>query len=199
MTPVVQSANDNGRGSDTFSSIATMNKMTTLVLSTALLQAAMTASAQQLVLVDAIHKATWEQYRQEYPASPLCGKEEITLWSCSAGRHEYSFCASQIVTRTEGYMQYRASKSGKIVFTYPATKQQPKGFFEYISNQNGDASIEFSNGGYRYNLVDPLRGSSSIIINTPDNKTTTIQCGINQTLQINYTMRLMYDSGIWNH
>lgn len=32
--------------------------------------------------ISSITDATWEQYKGEYSNSPLCGGEEITLWSC---------------------------------------------------------------------------------------------------------------------
>jgi len=147
--------------------------------------------------VAAIREATWQEYRADYSQSPLCKKREITLWNCSVAKREYALCSSQVVNRTAGYMQYRAAKAGKLVFTYPTTERPPAGLFIYTSNANGDASVNFSSGGYRYELVDPLRGRSSILVTAPDGQVTEIACGINQTLQINYTMRLMYDSGIW--
>ncbi len=96
-------------------------------------------------------------------------------------------------------MQYRASNGGKLTFTFPSLKKPPLGLFKYTSFVNGDASIEFANDGYQYALVDPLRGKSSIFVTAPGSpeRTTVIQCEANQTLQVNYTMRLMYDSGVW--
>lgn len=154
--------------------------------------------AQEADPVDSIRTATWRQYSHEYVPSPLCEKDEITLWSCSAGKREYSLCSSHVVNRSEGYMQYRASKAGKTVFTYPAVKRPPIGSFTYTSYANGDASVEFATNGYHYSLVDPLRSESFILVEAPGGKTTKITCGGNQTLQVNYTMRLMYDSGIWD-
>lgn len=132
-----------------------------------------------------------------YQKSPLCNKDEITLWSCETGKRVYSLCSSHVVNRTSGYIQYRASDRGKVVFTYPTEKRQPLGLFRYFSAANGDASIEFTSNGYGYTLSDPLRDRSSIFVTAPSGKQTEIRCGGNQTLQINYTMRLMYDSGVW--
>ena len=134
-----------------------------------------------------------------YQQSPLCNKDELTLWSCKTGKHIYSLCSSHVVTRTSGYIQYRASKHGKVVFTYPTVKRPPLGLFVYYSYGNGNASVEFTSNGYGYTLSDPLRDKSSIFVTAPapSRKQTEIRCGGNQTLQINYTMRLMYDSGVW--
>lgn len=175
-----------------------MTMMTRPLLFAALLLAAHSALPQETGPGESIRKATWEAYRQYYPSSPLCAKDEITLWSCSAGKRESSLCSSHVLTRTQGHMQYRASEAGKKVFAYPADKHAPAGRFAYTSYANGDASVEFMNHGYRYSLVDSLRGESSIRVEAPGGKTTHVACDGNQTLQLNYTMRLMYDAGLWD-
>ncbi|WP_295969224.1 hypothetical protein [uncultured Xanthomonas sp.] len=149
--------------------------------------------------VPSITQATLKESESEYQHSPLCDKEELTLWTCQTRKRVFSLCSSKVVNRTSGYLQYRASEGGKLVLQYPAEKKPPTGLFTYRSFLNGNASIEFSNGGYRYSLFDPLRSGSSILVSPPDTsgKDTEIACGPNQTLQLNYTMRLMYDSGLW--
>lgn len=155
--------------------------------------------AQNHAPVSEIINANWAQYSAQYEQSPLCSKDEVTLWKCTTGKRVYSLCASHVLTRTSGYLQYRASDHGKVVLTYPNEKKPPLGAFVYNSYGNGNASVEFKNNGYSYTLLDPLRGNSSIGVVTPapSEKRTEIPCGVNQTLQLNYTMRLMYDSGIW--
>lgn len=88
-----------------------------------------------------------------------------------------------------------------LTFVYPAAKVPPLGLFRYTSSPNGNASIDFTNQGYAYSLGDPLRGKSVITVSAvgaPGNATQ-ISCGPNQTLQVNYTMRLMDEFGVWNH
>ena len=157
------------------------------------------ALAQSRAPVSSITNATWAQYSGDYQQSQLCAKDEITLWSCETGKRAYSLCSSRAVTRTSGYMQYRASDHGKVVLTYPAEKRPPLGVFVYNSFGSGDASVDFTNNGYGYTLFDALRGGSSIQVAAPapSGKQTEIKCGPNQTLQLNYSMRLMYDSGVW--
>lgn len=156
--------------------------------------------AQASTPIPSIANAEWNQYRDEYTQSPLCEKDEIPLWTCENNKRVFSLCSSQVMTRTSGYMQYRAARNGKIVFIYPDTRKPPLGYFSYKTFAAGDASVEFVNSGYHYSLLDPLRGDSSLLVSTdaPSGKTTEIKCGGNQTLQVNYTMRLMYDSGIWS-
>jgi hypothetical protein len=158
-----------------------------------------TVFAQTHTPLPSIATATFDQYHGEYQESPLCAKDEITLWTCQANKRVFSLCSSRVATRTTGYLQYRASNAGKVTFSYPALKAPPLHAFQYHSFANGDASVEFSNDGYNYSLIDPLRGNSSILVSVPgaSRKTTEIACGGNQTLQVNYTMRLMYDFGVW--
>lgn len=157
-------------------------------------------NAQSRVPVSSITEAQWSEYRSYYPKSALCADDEVTLWMCEAGKSAYALCASPVVNRTSGYFQYRAARNGRITFTYPGTKQPPAGLFEYTAYGNGNASLEFVNGGYRYTLLDPLRGESSILVasSRPGAKDTEIACAGNQTLQLNYTLRLMVDSGVWS-
>jgi hypothetical protein len=157
------------------------------------------ATAQASEPIPSITQATLKDAESEYQHSPLCAKEEITLWTCQTRKRVFSLCSSKVVDRTRGHMQYRASEAGKLVLQYPTEKRPPAGLFTYRSFLNGNASVEFSNGGYKYSLVDPLRSGSSILVSRPksSDKTTEIACGPNQTLQLNYTMRLMYDSGVW--
>ncbi|AMX04301.1 hypothetical protein A3224_15610 [Microbulbifer thermotolerans] len=155
--------------------------------------------AQGQTPASSITNATWKQYRDEYMPSPLCAKDEIALWSCMEHQRVFSLCSSRVVTRTSGYMQYRASDEGKLTFMFPSVKRPPKGVFKYTSFMNGDASVEFVNNGYQYALFDSFRAGSSIFVTAPGSPQapTEIQCESSQTLQVNYTMRLMYDSGVW--
>lgn len=149
--------------------------------------------------VPSIAQAALDDYRGMYQRSPLCAKEEITLWTCESGKRVFSLCSSATASATTGYLQYRAAHAGKLALAYPAEKAAPLGSFTYTSFGNGDVAVEFTNGGYRYSLIDPLRGPSQLRVAAPGpaGKETTIACGGNQSLQLNYTMRLMHDFGLW--
>jgi hypothetical protein len=178
--------------------VGAMNRLTGPLLFLCCALSMPLALAQDSGPADSIREARLEDYIREYPPSPLCEQQELTLWSCSVGNREYALCSSRVVSRTEGYFQYRASKAGKTVFVYPAAKQSPAGSFTYKAYLNGNASLEFVNDGYHYSLVDPLRDNSSILVASPKGNTSAIECGGNQTLQLNYTMRLMYEAGVWD-
>lgn len=136
-----------------------------------------------------------------YSPSALCAKDEITLWRCENASHAYALCSSRTISHTSGYMQYRASRQGQVELLYPADRRPPMGLFVYTSHANGDASLQFARDGYSYTLIDLLRGESFIEVGAPPSSGKTaaqVRCRGNQTLQVNYTMRLMYESGIWD-
>ena len=174
-----------------------MKRMTWPFLAMGLALAMPPAASQDSELLPSIRDAEWQTHSDYYPPSPLCGHDEVTLWSCKVRAREYSLCASRVMTRDEGHMQYRASDAGTTVFTSPAEKRPPAGLFTFTTFANGDASIRFENRGYHYTVIDRLRGDSSIMVAAPDGRGSTIDCGGNQTLQVNYTLRLMHESGIW--
>lgn len=83
------------------------------------------------------------------------------------------------------------------MFVYPAVKQPPAGLFDFMTFPNGDASIAFEHEGDRYLLMDALRGDSAVEVGGPQGEATRTSCGSNQTLQVNYTLRLMHEAGLW--
>lgn len=154
--------------------------------------------AQEHTSAASIPGITLDQYRTMYSDSPLCSRSEITLWTCTNKKRIFSLCSSQTASRTTGYLQYRASDGGNLTFSYPSGKAPPLGLFEYNLAGNGDAYVAFTNNGYHYTLIDPLRSTSMIRVSSPgaSGKETEITCGPNQSLQINFTMRLMSDFGL---
>lgn len=148
---------------------------------------------------DAITSAEYANYKALYPSSSLCDANEITLWRCDTSKKKYALCSSRQLSKTSGYLQYRAASSARLEFVFPAEKQAALGHFSYESFANGDAILSFRNAAYEYQLVDPLRDRSSLRVNAlnPANKSVTIVCQANQTLQLNYTLRLMAESGLW--
>lgn len=180
-------------------------KTTLLTRVIALLFAAGTpAYAQQSpqsVLKDSpnIANAQWKDYKDYYPSSKLCRAHEITLWTCNGKNETFSLCSSRRVTKTSGYIQYRAGSEGHITFRVPSNERPPLGVFSYGTATSGDANISFHNSGYEYTLYDALRGSSSIEVKkqSSGDDVANIACSNpNQSLQLNYTIKLMVLSGI---
>lgn len=88
------------------------------------------------VPVDSITQAKFSDYKGMYTESPLCKKDEITLWTCETPKKLFSLCSSQIITKNTGYIQYRASKAGRVIFVFPDSKTPPLGIFKYKSLLN---------------------------------------------------------------
>jgi hypothetical protein len=178
--------------------VETMTNITKALLLLVTAVAASDARPQESTISNRIAQAKLEDSLAEYAQSPLCAKEELTLWTCDTGKRVYSLCSSRVVDRTSGYMQYRAASRGKLVLEYPEEKKPPLGLFKFYAGINGDTSLDFTIDGHGYSLVDPLRSNSSIVVSFPSGRSAEIECGGNQTLQLNYTMRLMHDSGVWS-
>lgn len=149
--------------------------------------------------VDHIANAQWQDYQDMYPASALCEAGEITLWTCDANAKRYSLCSSQEVTADAGYIQYRAGNEEGATFLFPENRRHPRGFFAQRNSPSGDAFVTFRNGGYRYTLIDRLRGTSSILVSDEAGSAggAEIACSnSNQSLQLNYTLRMMRQAGL---
>lgn len=149
--------------------------------------------------VDNIADAQWHDHQDMYPVSALCEAEEITLWTCEGNGKTYSLCSSREVTADAGYLQYRAGNAEGATFQFPGDRRHPRGIFTQRNGPSGDAFVTFRNGGYRYTLIDRLRGTSSILVSSEAGETsgTEIACrNSNQSLQLNYTLRMMRLSGV---
>lgn len=107
----------------------------------------------------------------EWPGPTLCESGENVLWSCSIkGGKTISVCASRRISATEGYIQYRMGKPGKLELAYPASRVHPRGRFEYRLYIQGNTSLSFRNGGYEYSLVDDLRSAEDEVLVDKDGK-----------------------------
>ena len=105
----------------------------------------------------------------------LCTPKEVALWSCSTESKSFSLCASKDLGNNTGYIQYRASESGRLTFTYPANKQHPKGVFK-VYQSNRFANFEFSNGKFSYRITDQLVGPTTIYIEKEKKALSEFEC-----------------------
>ncbi len=146
------------------------------------------------VAAPAAHAAkSWVEHLADFPSSPLCQPNEVTLWTCTVRHKRFSLCASSGAVTRESYIQYRAqARRGKIVLRYPDPLRAPAAAFAYAYSATGDAEVDFSIGRYSYSLVDPLRGVSLIFVQKAGKDVARLSCGEgNQSLQLNDTIALM--------
>lgn len=94
----------------------------------------------------------------------LCESGENVIWSCKRNKRTYSFCASSEVSSESGYIQYRAGSPGSLELVFPKNKVPPEGLFEYQMGPQGNESIEFKVGEYRYYYLKPLRDSNTEVL-----------------------------------
>ncbi|OIQ93874.1 hypothetical protein GALL_241610 [mine drainage metagenome] len=136
---------------------------------------------------------SWVEHPADFPSSPLCQPNEVTLWTCTVGHKRYSLCASGGAVRRGSYIQYRArDRRGKTVLRYPDPLRAPAAAFAYAYSATGDAEVDFSIDGYSYSLVDPLRGVSMLFVEKAGKELAHLTCDEgNQSLQLNDTIALM--------
>lgn len=91
----------------------------------------------------------------------LCSADEETIFSCRTKRKTYEICASKDLSTTSGYMQYRAGSNGKAEFVFPSQRLVPIGQFKFGLLARG-AQLTFQNGGFTYEIVEPLIGKTTI-------------------------------------
>ena len=126
----------------------------------------------------------------------LCDAHERVIWSCQARSKIYSVCASQQLTASTGYMQYRAGTPQDIELRFPGEWLHPKGYFEFNVLARG-ASLAFTNGGYTYWILEHLMDGNSIQVERANQLLATITCqaGTN-TLTLTDTINLFDTLGI---
>ena len=145
-----------------------------------------------------IASAQWKDYKTSYPSSRLCKKDEITLWTCHGKGKTYSLCSSHDITTATGYIQYRVGNGYNVTFKVPTVERVPLGVFTYVID-NANAWVSFHSGGYDYTLGAPLRAKSWIWVSTASGAKggTGVDCREgNQSLTLNYTIKLMTLAGI---
>ena len=86
-----------------------------------------------------------------------CSAAEMSLWKCSSKQKVYELCASKNLSKSSGYLQYRAGRIGKIELSYPAGLLHPRGLFR-LQHYARNGGLKFNIGRYEYELFDPLTG-----------------------------------------
>lgn len=88
-------------------------------------------------------------------AVTLCKPDERVVFSCGAGLHYASICASKDISKDQGTMQYRFGSKEKLELVYPATPGKPAEDFKggwMMFSGGGGAFLRFSNGPYEYTV-----------------------------------------------
>jgi hypothetical protein len=92
---------------------------------------------------------------QAYAENNHCTKEEKVVFSCTVGKKVVSVCASQNLSPSEGYMQYRFGKIGSPELLIPQLNEHPLKYVEvdaYQAASGSNGSMMFKNGEFEYTV-----------------------------------------------
>ena len=94
-------------------------------------------------------------------------------------------------------MQYRVYQKAALEFAYPASHRHPRGLFK-LSLLSKGAAMTFSNGGYQYEIYEPLAGSTEIAVTKARKKLADIRCSdFSDTLTLTSTQDFLATVGIY--
>ncbi len=86
----------------------------------------------------------------------LCTHDEAVLFTCALKAKTLSLCASQVLTPSEGYVQYRFGTPSKLELAYPPRQMHPRDQFRVQTWRGAGLDetsiVGFVNGGYSYRL-----------------------------------------------
>lgn len=107
----------------------------------------------------------------------LCETGEQVVWTCQAGARTISVCASANLNPKEGYAQYRIGRPGALEMEYPTTRVHPRGRFTYTLYPQGNSTLSFTNGAYKYSLFEDLRSTEDgVYVERGDDLISNIRC-----------------------
>jgi len=107
----------------------------------------------------------------------LCETDEQVVWTCQAGARTISVCASADLNPKEGYAQYRIGRPGALEMEYPTTRVHPRGRFTYTLYPQGNSTLSFTNGAYKYSLFEDLRSTEDgVYVERGDDLISNIRC-----------------------
>ena len=126
----------------------------------------------------------------------LCSAQEQTLFHCASGGREYSVCASGVLSKSTGYIEYRSAENGAIGFTYPAARSIPPAkAFQFVLLAKG-ARFSFMSEDTSFELSEQVVGLPSMLV-TKQGKSTSIECGEHtEGLILTSTQRVLKEAGV---
>ena len=121
------------------------------------------------------------QPAQAVPLWPnsLCAKSEHIIFSCATRRSGVSvsrspakivsLCASRVLDKEQGYLQYRYGLPGKVELEFPSSRtgtQRKFQYTHYMRYQVDLTEINFEIDGYQYQIFDDYNGEEKPRIST---------------------------------
>lgn len=117
-------------------------------------------------------------------AQSLCTSEETSLFTCSIGERQVSVCASKELSRTSGYVQYRAGRPEQAPeLAFPAQKVHPAQHFSVGSAGSAKSSLvnlHFEQSGYSYTVYRQSAAfdtnGAGVRVKAPDGRSSRLRC-----------------------
>lgn len=122
--------------------------------------------------------------QQPPQSATLCTQGETAVFSCTMGKKLLSVCASDDLSKSAGYLQYRFGRAGQIELQYPTERLHPLRLFS-LSFAGGSAKsslkrLQFFNAEHRY-IISAYSSSADdwaygVEITAPDGNSRYLSC-----------------------
>lgn len=92
-------------------------------------------------------------------ASSLCKPNEQVIFSCPTGAHVASVCASKVLSKSQGYLQYRYGRRDAIDLAYPDISARPVDVFSsevLMFSGGGGGLLHFERGPFAYTIFTAI-------------------------------------------
>ena len=131
----------------------------------------MTSAGPGLSSAHPIQAASGQTPSSSLQTNSLCAKDEHIIFSCTIKRSAkiVSLCSSPLLTKEQGYLQYRFGLPTKIELEFPKDRQATQKHFHYshyFRFQVDLTEIKFEIDGYEYSIFDDYNGEEKPTIST---------------------------------
>ena len=102
-------------------------------------------------------------------ATSLCDKSEKIVFSCAVkgSGKIVSLCSSPKLNKSEGYLQYRYGRPGRVELEFPKLRAESRKLFSYshyFRAQVDSTEISFTVNGYTYSVFDEYNGEEKPVV-----------------------------------
>jgi len=98
-----------------------------------------------------------------FAAADHCMPDEQVIFSCGmkTSSKVLSICASRVLSKDKGYIQYRFGAPGNVELEFPSSREGSQGkfaYFHYFRAQVDRTEVGFKNGKYEYSVFSDYEG-----------------------------------------
>jgi len=98
-----------------------------------------------------------------FAAVDHCMPDEQVIFSCGmkTSSKVLSICASRVLSKDKGYIQYRFGAPGNVELEFPSSREGSQGkfaYFHYFRAQVDRTEVGFKNGKYEYSVFSDYEG-----------------------------------------